>query len=360
MAVITSRAAVAPVGCPTATAPPFTFVRSRRRIASPLSPEASTSVDTSGTAANASLISRTSMSPSVRPACFRASCPATAGMEAMRCGSPAAADQPTIRAIAAPRPVRPPRSTSIAEPELRSGAFPAVTVALPLTVGSRPRTSTDVSGLRALRRGRGSRRSHRRQSSRRARSRPRRSAARGRRRSAPGCGRPTRPALVARSRVGGSLVGGLDRTGHARVRTRDDKLVGENDVARAAGRTERTQGSTEHGSGSRLRRRPRARLAAADAPARHVDGGQRRTAGAVDRVRGPVVRDAGTQLHLPGDRAVAAREVDPDHHLVDPVGPIDASSTAPRGRQRRSGPPSSGRGPASARAPPNLPNGDLA
>src|SRR5262249_39910249 len=66
--VITNRPAVAPVGGPIATAPPLTLVRARSFWARAGSPSARTRVVTSGTAADASLISMTSMSARVSPA----------------------------------------------------------------------------------------------------------------------------------------------------------------------------------------------------------------------------------------------------------------------------------------------------
>ena len=148
MAVITRRAAVAPVGWPMAIAPPLTFVRSRIVSARCSSHPARMWVVTSGTAAKASLISITSMSSMPSPTFSSAMRPAVAGIEAMRSGWPDAIDQPwivasgsTFRRCASATLI----SSSAVAPVLRPGALPAVTVALPYTVGSFASFSTVVS-----------------------------------------------------------------------------------------------------------------------------------------------------------------------------------------------------------------------
>ena len=68
------RAPEAPIGCPSATAPPLTFTRS--------SSMPSIRVEFSATEANASLISHRSMSPGCRPALSSAFSAALAGVRA--------------------------------------------------------------------------------------------------------------------------------------------------------------------------------------------------------------------------------------------------------------------------------------
>ena len=91
-------------------------------------------VDTSGTAANASLISIRSISSIVSPTLPSASRADSAGMDAMRSGCPDAIAQP-IRVASGFLPRRSASSIdikTIAElPVLRPGALPAVTVGLP-------------------------------------------------------------------------------------------------------------------------------------------------------------------------------------------------------------------------------------
>ncbi len=93
-----------------------------------------TRVDTSGTAANASLISTRSMSSIVMPTWLSTSLADSAGIDAIRSGCPDAIAQPMSMA----RGSVPRRSASSGDistiadaPVLRPGALPAVTVALP-------------------------------------------------------------------------------------------------------------------------------------------------------------------------------------------------------------------------------------
>ena len=129
-----SRAPVAPVGWPIAIAPPLTFVLAR--IASVFfgSPSPRISVDTSGIAANASLISMRSMSSMVRPAFSNESRAETAGIDASLSGCPdTIAHDCSVASGFFPRFFASSGDIStIAElPVLSPGALPAVTVGLP-------------------------------------------------------------------------------------------------------------------------------------------------------------------------------------------------------------------------------------
>src|ERR1019366_6754199 len=96
--VPTMRAPEAPTGCPMAMAPPSAFVLSRSAASAAVSSPMSLFVETSGTAANASLISTRSREARGRPVRRRAHSAAAAGASAIRRGSSATAAYERSRA----------------------------------------------------------------------------------------------------------------------------------------------------------------------------------------------------------------------------------------------------------------------